>query len=328
MPELPEVQTTVLGLKRLKGLSIKGVWTSYNSAYYYGKETIKDPKYLKFFTKSVVGGKIVDAERRAKYILIRLDNGFSILAHLKMTGHFLYGKYEFQKSGNGKKDVRNSGDKENNLEKKGKWIPVDEDIPGLKDPFNRFIRFVLVLSNGKHLVLSDTRRFAHISIVRTKDVDLLETIKNLGPEPLSKEFTFSVFKKVLNKKRKISGGKIKTVLMDQTVISGIGNIYSDEILWRAGVHPEEIVRDISEVKLRALFESIKILLEKGIDFGGDSMSDFRNIDGEKGKFQNEHMAYRRKGEKCLKKGCGGVIKRIVVAGRSAHFCDKHQKISK
>ena len=116
--------------------------------------------------------------------------------------------------------------------------------------------------------------------------------------------------------------------MDQTIISGVGNIYSDEALWRAGIHPEQKVQDISSSNLKALYEATLQVLKKGIDFGGDSMSDYRNVDGERGKFQEHHQVYRRKGQHCLRKNCTGIIQRIVVGGRSTHFCPVHQKLQK
>ena len=113
--------------------------------------------------------------------------------------------------------------------------------------------------------------------------------------------------------------------MDQSVIAGIGNIYSDEILWRAGAHPERRVSKIKEGEFKLMFRAMKEVLAKGIDFGGDSMSDYRNLEGKRGKFQEHHKVYQLAGEKCSKKSCKGVIKRIIVAGRSAHFCPVHQK---
>ena len=113
--------------------------------------------------------------------------------------------------------------------------------------------------------------------------------------------------------------------MDQTVMAGIGNIYSDEMLWWAGIHPETKTYDISYVKLKLLYGAMKSLLKKGIVLGGDSMSDYRNIFGERGHFQEKHSAYQKKGERCSKRGCGGIIVRKMVGGRSAHFCSTHQK---
>ncbi len=112
--------------------------------------------------------------------------------------------------------------------------------------------------------------------------------------------------------------------MDQSVIAGIGNIYSDEMLWLAGIHPESSVTAIPLPKLKLLYKSMQEVLRKGIDFGGDSLSDYRDVDGKRGDFQNHHNVYRRTNEKCGKRGCKGVILRKVIGGRSAHFCNTHQ----
>ena len=113
--------------------------------------------------------------------------------------------------------------------------------------------------------------------------------------------------------------------MSQEVVVGIGNIYSDEILWTAGVHPKRRVSTLSKKEVNIIFKATIKTLNKGIDFGGDSMSDYRNIHGERGAFQLEHNAYRRTQERCKKKGCDGIIVREVIGGRSAHFCNVHQK---
>jgi formamidopyrimidine-DNA glycosylase len=119
--------------------------------------------------------------------------------------------------------------------------------------------------------------------------------------------------------------KIKTVLMDPSVVVGIGNIYSDEALWLAGIHPEKSAGKLKDYEIKKLLKSIKEVLKSGIDFGGDSMSDYRQPDGKRGNFQNKHRAYRKTGEKCSKRGCDGKIVRKIVNGRSAHFCNTHQK---
>jgi formamidopyrimidine-DNA glycosylase len=143
----------------------------------------------------------------------------------------------------------------------------------------------------------------------------------LGPEPLG-DLSPQTFQAQLFKK---PNGKIKTVLMDQSVIAGIGNIYSDEILWYSNIHPERTVSKITELEIKRMFLSIKKVLLKSIKMGGDSMSDYRNIYGQKGNFQNSHKVYRRTKQKCLKSGCKGIIIRKIVGGRSTHFCNTHQK---
>ena len=286
MPELPEVQTTVDGLNRtVKGRKIVDVSTTYNSKFYGGKEEIKNPKFFKIFREKVVGQKILKAERRAKNILIHLSSGETILTHMKMTGYYFYN-------------------------------PPDDA---------EFVRLTFTLDNGKKLVLSDMRKFAKVTLLSTKNLHESIHIKDLGPEPLDKNFQFKIFNSQLMKRPK---GKIKTILMDQTLIAGIGNIYSDEILWRACVHPLSTVSKIPEKNFKEMFKATKETLTKGIDFGGDSMSDYRNIEGERGKFQDHHKAYKRNKKPCLKKGCKGVLERTVVGTRSAHFCPVHQELYK
>jgi formamidopyrimidine-DNA glycosylase len=332
MPELPEVQTTVNGLRQtIIGLHIVDAWSDYNSPFYKGSDNIKDPKYFKKFKKEVIGRKIVSVERRAKNILINLNkslagddlrgqnSGDTILIHLKMTGHLLYGKYVFEK---------------------GKWRATSSE--SLKDPFNSFIHFILKLSNGEHLALSDMRKFAKVALI---DFDLglsmegtheSSHLKDIGPEPLADDFKVDDF---LGRLKVRPNGKIKQVLLDQSIIAGIGNIYADEALWYAGIHPAERVKALlkyepggihkkSQLKkpLSLLYRSIRKVLSESIKTGGSSISDYRNIFGERGKSQERHRAYQMTGQKCAKKGCGGTIRRIVVAGRGTHFCDRHQKL--
>jgi len=300
MPELPEVETTVKGLKRtIVGLVIKDVWTDLNTKDKRQHESVANPKFFNIFKKEISGKRVISVERRAKNILINLAPTTSpfghsssgrrrktILIHMKMTGHLLYGKYK-------------------------------------QDPTNRFIHFTITFNNGEKLFFSDMRKFGKITLLETKTAHDTKHLNNIGPEPLEKKFTLEKLKERLNTRR---NGKVKTVLMDQSVIAGIGNIYSDEILWRAGVHPERKVSSLKENELKLIFKAIKETLTKGIDFGGDSMSDYRNIHGLPGKFQLHHEAYRRTGEKCRKKNCRGIIKRKIIDTRSAHFCSIHQSI--
>ena len=300
MPELPEVETTTRGLKKeIIGLKIKDVWTDLNTKDKRKFDTISNPKYFLTFQNDVKNKKIISVERRAKNILINLSHNKTILIHLKMTGHLLYGKYKY-------------------ILKENKW-QIDQKGP-LNDPYNRFVHVVFTLSNKKFLVFSDARKFGKITIFETNTLDNRH-LSNLGPEPLDKNFTFEKFKDRIKKKL---NGKIKTVLMDQSIVVGIGNIYSDEILWHSNVKPDRKISTLTENELKLIFNSTKKLLTKGIYFGGDSMSDYRNIYGLPGKFQLHHMAYRRTREKCKKKSCNGVIIREIINNRSAHFCSRHQ----
>lgn len=304
MPELPEVETTVRQIKRaVLGLSIKDVWTDYGSPHHLGKKNIKDRPFFEKFKKTVIGKKIVGTSRIGKHVLIHLSDGVTILTHMKMSGHFLYGTY---------KKVKNT------------WVP-GEEREALFDPYNRFIHLVFTLSNDKHLAFCDLRKFAKITFFHDNERNSVADLSVIGPDPLDKKFTLKYFKKRLFEK---PHGKIKQVLMDQSIIAGIGNIYSDEILFVAGVHPEEKVENISYQKLQRMFSATRLILKHSIKIGGDSASDFRTLDGKKGGFQHMHNAYRKTGQKCPQKNCGGTIIRKKVGGRSAHFCNRHQRLLK
>lgn len=307
MPELPEVTTTVKGLQKvLPKLTIKNVWTDLakKNPIKQFRETVKSESFWKYFKKEVEGKKVLNVERRAKNILINLSNKKTILIHLKMTGHIIYGKYVYNKKDN-------------------KWTPDKGERKALHDPYNRFIHVVFSLSNSKQFVMCDSRKFGKVTILDTSTAHTTIHLKGIGPEPLDKSFTFLKFKARLLTKPQWS---IKTVLMDQGVVAGIGNIYSDEMLWSADIHPDSKPSKIPGKQLQSLYKEMKKVLAKGIDFGGDSMSDYRDVNGERGRFQNHHNVYRKKGEKCGKRNCGGVIIRKVINGRSAHFCNKHQKL--
>jgi formamidopyrimidine-DNA glycosylase len=298
MPELPEVQTTVSGLQSvLPKLSFISLWTDWPKMF--------RGTGIKAVQAAILHKKIIRVERRAKNILIHFEGDHTLLIHMKMTGHLLYGYYK---------------------EHLKTWVPHEhEKNEALRDPYNRFIHVLFSLSNGKHLAFCDTRKFGKLALIETSKLATSPHLSHLGPEPLSPTFTFKVFNECLAKKAK---SKIKTVLMDQTILAGIGNIYSDEVLWLSGIHPEQRVSEISPLHLKALFQSIKPTLRGGIAFGGDSTSDYRNIYGEPGKFQNKHHAYRKTGKPCERRGCKGIILRKVVGGRSAHFCSLHQPLRK
>lgn len=305
MPELPEVQTTVNGLNEfVKGQTILDVWTDLATKNPSRPDYLTTTKSLDFFTffkKTISGTKILSAERRAKNIFIHLSNGYTILIHMKMTGHLLYGTYTFDTKTN-------------------TWIPhPSEKNEALRDPFNRFLHTVFILKNGKHLALSDVRKFAKVSLLTKQE---LEKVKNeFGPEPLEKGFTFTVFTERLLKK---PTKKIKTALLDQSLIAGIGNIYSDEALWLSAIHPTRLVSSLTEKERKKLFDAIQIVLTKGIDFGGDSTSDYRDISGKPGKFQKAHEVYRQAGTTCSRKKCTGIIERTTIENRGCYLCPIHQ----
>ena len=291
MPELPEVETIARELKKkIVGLRITGVWAD-------REKPLKQSGGLKKFLKEVKNKKIVNVRRRAKFVVIDLEGPKTIFIHQKISGHLLYGKW--------KKD-------------KGEWKAAKPG-PLRDDPQNKYLRIIFFLNNGSQVALSDLRRFGKVLLVGDKELENLKELKKLGPEPL--EINFNQLKKLFEKKK----GRLKPVLMDPYFIAGIGNIYSDEILWDAGYHPLARVEKLKEKDLKKIFGSIWKILKKAIKYQGDSMDDYRLPSGEKGRYQNIQKAYQQTGKKCAKND-GGTIQRIKVGGRSAHFCSKHQKL--
>lgn len=290
MPELPEVETTINGLNlKVLNRAFIDVWTD-------SKKIIKRPKHFDLFKKEIKGKKIKRIWRRGKNIIVDLSNEYSLLVHQKMTGHLLYGTWSI---------------------KHGIWEPLEKGP--LEEKTNKYIRIMFFLDNKKMLALSDLRKFAKVELWKTKELLNSKEFKSLGPEPLEKGFTFEKFKKALENKK----GKIKQVLMDQSVVVGIGNIYSSEALWRAKIHPEKSVAKLSEQELKLLYQAIKKVLGLGVKLGGESFSDYRKVDGSKGDFDSERKAYKREGQKCHR--CGALIKRLKFGGRSAFFCPTCQK---
>lgn len=319
MPELPEVTTTVNGINiECTGWTIQDVWTDLAVAKpsridFY--KTIKYLPYFKNFTKIIKGKKIIGAKRRGKNILIELNSGPIILIHMKMTGHMMIGDYEYNKKIN---------------PPTGGWVPSKtQKNLALHDPYNRFIHFVFTIQKGKqikHLVLCDSRKFAKVALLENEDHHKIH-LHNHGPEPINPDISYIDFKKALDT-APANNRPIKILLMDTRTIAGIGNIYSDEMLFSASIHPESKWNKIPEKYKKLLYKEMLKVLKAGIDFGGDSMSDYRNIYGVRGEFQNKHNAYRKTGSKCTKPKCTGTITRTVITGRSSHYCPIHQNLYK
>lgn len=290
MPELPEVETTIKDLnKKIKGLRIIDVWTDW-------AKMIKKPKNFNVFKKHLIKKTIKRTQRRGKNILIKLNNK-TLLIHQKLTGHLLVGKWKLVK---------------------GKWKSSNKG--SLEEKVNNYIHLIFFLSNGKMLALSDLRKFGKVLVVDNKDLENLEDIKNLGPEPLDKKFTFNKFKeRIIHRK-----GKIKQVLMNQEIIVGIGNIYSDEILFEAKIHPLKEVQKLKPEDLKKIYQAMKKILRRAILLRGSSMSDYRDTAGKKGRYQEIQKVYQREKEKCYR--CKSIIKRIKISGRSAHYCPACQKL--
>jgi len=293
VPELPEVQTTVSGLnQKVLNRTFIDVWSDW-------EKIVKKPKNFKVFAKELKGKKVIKVWRRAKNVIFDLSLGYSLLIHQKMTGHLMVGKWIKVKSLD---PIQSS------------WKP---EKPGpLEEKINTFLHLILFLDDKEMIALSDVRKFAKAELWKTEE--LQEELKKLGPEPMEKSFTFEKFKERLKNKK----GKIKQVLMVPEIISGIGNIYSNEALWWAKIHPQKNVSDLGEKELKLLYDAVKKVLAAGIKLGGESFSDYRNVEGEKGSFDDERKAYKREGEKCTR--CKTSIKRIKFGGRSSFFCPRCQ----
>ena len=290
MPELPEVETTVKELqKRVLGWTFVNIWSDF-------KKQIKKPENFEQFKKEIKNKKIKKVRRRGKNILFDLSKNKTLLIHQKLTGHLLLGKWEF---------------------KDGKWLPP---LGPLSERINTYLHLLFTFDNGQMLALSDLRKFAKVELWDTENLRESENMKSLGPEPMEKDFTLEQFVGALRQ----TPGKIKKILMDQTVIAGIGNIYSDEILWKAKVHPFKEVSNLTKDELRKIYQAMKRVLSKAMKLGGESISDFRRTSGERGYFDKERKVYRKEGEKCLR--CKSKIERKKIAGRSAHFCPTCQKL--
>lgn len=291
MPELPEVETIVRELKKtLPGLRLRDAWADW-------PKTLRQAGGLEHFKKEIKDKKILTVRRRAKFIVMDIEGKKTIFIHQKISGHLMYGKWKITD---------------------GKWKSA---IPGplRDDPKNQHIRFILNLSNGYQLALGDLRRFGKVILVDDEKVNDLKEMRELGPEPL--EILFPEFKKLFLKKK----GRIKQVLMDPRFVVGIGNIYADEILWRVNLHPASRVENLDDKDVKSIYKTMKEVLKLAIKNKGSSMDDYRIPSGKKGNFQNLHKAYHRTGEACAKKD-GGIIERMVIAGRSAHFCPVHQMV--
>jgi len=295
MPELPEVQTIISDLnKKIKGDTITGFWSDHKKAI---KNNFGD------FIKGIKGRKILEAERIGKNIFINLSGGKTIYIHLKMTGHLLV-----------KTQITN-----NKSQTKSKFF---------EDRVNQYVHHVFYLGENKKMEFSDLRKFGKIVLVDTDKIKELKEIKNLGVDAMDDEVTLGKFQEILSKKSARGGlaygeKKIRDVLMDQNIISGIGNIYASEILFDAKILPARKVGQLKKSEIKAIRNSIKKVLNKAIKLRGTSDSDYRDTSGAPGGFQKVLRVYRRTGKKCVR--CGTIVKRIKMGQRSAFICPRCQR---
>jgi len=270
MPELPEVETIKNQLNHLitnkKIVDVK----------------ILLPKIIKLsavkFKKIIIGTKIKRLNRRAKILAIELNNGWTMLIHLKMTGQLIF-------------------------------TPASCAIE------NKYTHVIFKFSDKSQLIFNDLRQFGYVKLVKTEELSNFFLKEGIGPEPLEKDFILADFQAILTKK---PNARIKQFLMDPKNLAGIGNIYADEILFFAGVHPLRQAKSLKDNDIKKIFKGIKDILELAIKLRGTSSNDYLDAFGQKGKFAARLKVYGKKGKRCVK--CKGVIEKIKVGGRSASFC--------
>lgn len=241
---------------------------------------------LNNFKKIIIGATIKKISRRAKILIFELSNSWSMLLHLKLSGRLIFRK-------------------------------KNEALQPEDTKWNHLIYY---FTDESRLFHNDLRQFGYVKLVKTKELTDFFEKEKLGPEPQGKDFTFNKFLAILKRKSKT---KIKQFLMNQQSIAGIGNIYSDEILFFAGIHPLKKIADLEDGEIKKIFAGIKQILSAAIKFKGSSTDLYLDALGQKGKYASKLKIYGQEGKKCNR--CGTIIKRIKLAARSAHFCPKCQK---
>ena len=318
MPELPEVQTVVLELnKKLKNRKVKEVRVFAPKLVSVGfgtlspKRKVKSGQVKKF--KSLLKNlKIVSVKRRAKLIIINLyptspslrrtSDSWHLLVHLKMTGQFIY------------------EDKKLRVKTGGEYRLLNKLAAPLVKLPSKHTHVVFYFTDSSVLYFNDIRKFGYLKLVHDQDIKNVKEFNEYGPEPLEKTFTFEKFKRQVKKR---PNGKVKQVLMDNKIVVGIGNIYSDEILFHAKVRPTRAVKTFSDIELKAVYNAIRPVLQKGIKAKGSSVGDFVRTDGSWGKMGKYHFVYGRKGLRC--KVCGTLITSVKLGGRTGSFCSRCQR---
>jgi formamidopyrimidine-DNA glycosylase len=287
MPELPEVETVRRGLApRMEGAV-------------FGKPDLRRAglrfPFQKGFARRLTGRSIVGLDRRAKYLVARLDDGTALSMHLGMTGSFR---------------MREPG------------VPEAADVPTSK---HDHVVFPMTDSAGVRfdVVYNDPRRFGYMDLVDAGGMESHPRFRGLGVEPLSKAMSAKAVAPLLAAR----SGPIKTVLLDQRVIAGLGNIYVCEALWRAHVDPSAPASSLvgrsgkPSPRLVQLVRHIREVLEQSIVAGGSTLKDYRKADGSRGSFQEGFAVYGREGSVCSGEGCVGTVMRTTHAGRSTFHCD-------
>lgn len=290
MPELPEVETIRRGLSSLiVGKTIAGV-KNYGSE----KSFPNAPEDVKQF---LVGAKVTEVKRRAKVLLIELSSEYTLVCHLKMTGQMI---------------VISQG------ERWGAGHPSDSFTRDLPDNTTReHLDFI----DGTRLYFNDLRKFGWMKLYPTVEVPNIDFMKRVGPEPLEDSFTGKVLYERLQRRKNTA---IKAAILDQTVLAGVGNIYADESLWAAKIHPATLVKNAPKAKILTLAAEIKKVMLVSLEKGGSTDKNYVNAEGKKGSYLSFASVFRRDGQPCPR--CGTTIAKIRCAGRGTHLCESCQVI--
>ena len=286
MPELPEVETVRRGLSEL----IIGKVVASES-----HDTEKGfPNAPHDVAQFLVGATITEIRRRAKVLMIDLSSDYSLVIHLKMTGQLVYvGEQRF-----------------------GAGHPNDSLVNALPDASTRV---TLNFTDGTQLFFNDQRKFGWVRLMPTIEIPNIDFMKKVGPEPLEDTFTVSDFAKRLSRRPKTN---IKAALLDQSVIAGVGNIYADESLWGAQLHPKRLVSTLSNTDIEHLYHELRTVMSLAIEKGGSSNHTYVNAEGKRGSYMDFARVFRREGLACPR--CQAIIEKSRVAGRGTHTCPQCQ----
>jgi formamidopyrimidine-DNA glycosylase len=291
MPELPEVETVRIGLAGLlPGRRIKAVDFDWPKSFPNAAADVK---------QFAVGAKVVEVKRRAKVLLIELSSKYSLVIHLKMTGQLVFRSED---------------------ERFGAGHPNNSLVGELPD---KSTRVTLVFDDGSRLFFNDQRKFGWMRLIPTAEVVNLDFFKKVGPEPLNADFTWQILQERLQRRKNTS---IKAAILDQTVLAGIGNIYADEALWGAKIHPATPVRLVSAAKTHKLYYELIYVLKLSIEKGGSTDRNYVDAKGKRGSYMSFARVFRREGQPCPR--CGHIIEKIRVAGRGTHICPFEQRLPK
>ena len=282
MPELPEVETVRRGLERLiVGRTIAHAHTDNPKSF------PNSPGEVGAF---MIGATVAGIRRRAKVLLIDLDSGHTLVTHLKMTGQLVYrGEEQF-----------------------GAGHPNDSLVGELPD---RSTRVTLDFADGSRLFFNDQRKFGWMKLYPSLEVSEIDFMKKVGPEPLEDDLTSPQF---VARLRRRNGTTIKAALLDQTVVAGIGNIYADETLWAARIHPMRRVASLTDAQLASLLPEIRRIMRLAIEKGGSTDKNYVSAEGKRGSYLDFAKVFRRQGQPCER--CGNRIVKLRVAGRGTHVC--------